>query len=263
MRPPRGAPGGRPPQRRPAAPRVRSPWPAPSPSSASARARRPCAGSRPAACRWTARSCASRPAASTRARRRGERRRPARRRRDRARRARPPQAGRATSRRAATRAAGPPSTTCSATSGRWVFPVGRLDRDSSGLLVLTNDHRLGQRLTDPERTCRSATTRASRGVPTPRRSARCAKASRSATARVTRPAEVRALGTARGGSSWLEIVLTEGKNRQVRRMCAAWATTCEELVRVADRRASSSATSRPASGGRSPPAEVARLAARA
>src|SRR5918999_3775834 len=33
---------------------------------------------------------------------------------------------------------------------RWVFPVGRLDRDSSGLLLLTNDHRLGQRLTDPE-----------------------------------------------------------------------------------------------------------------
>ena len=33
--------------------------------------------------------------------------------------------------------------------GRWVFPVGRLDRDSSGLLVLTNDHRLGERLTDP------------------------------------------------------------------------------------------------------------------
>src|SRR4029450_8537176 len=35
-------------------------------------------------------------------------------------------------------------------SAPWVFPVGRLDRDSSGLLVLTNDHRLGQRLTDPE-----------------------------------------------------------------------------------------------------------------
>ena len=33
--------------------------------------------------------------------------------------------------------------------GRWVFPVGRLDRDTTGLLILTNDHRLGQRLTDP------------------------------------------------------------------------------------------------------------------
>ena len=34
--------------------------------------------------------------------------------------------------------------------GRWVFPVGRLDRDTSGLLVLTNDHRLGERLTSPD-----------------------------------------------------------------------------------------------------------------
>ncbi len=32
---------------------------------------------------------------------------------------------------------------------QWVFPVGRLDRDSSGLLILTNDHRLGERLTAP------------------------------------------------------------------------------------------------------------------
>ena len=31
--------------------------------------------------------------------------------------------------------------------GRWVFPVGRLDRDSSGLLIVTNDHRLGGRFT--------------------------------------------------------------------------------------------------------------------
>ena len=34
--------------------------------------------------------------------------------------------------------------------GRWVFPVGRLDRDTSGLLILTNDHRLGERLTSPD-----------------------------------------------------------------------------------------------------------------
>ena len=34
--------------------------------------------------------------------------------------------------------------------GTWVFPVGRLDRDTAGLLILTNDHRLGQELTDPE-----------------------------------------------------------------------------------------------------------------
>ena len=50
---------------------------------------------------------------------------------------------------------------------------------------------------------------------------------------VSRPAEVRALGTAQSGSSWLEIVLTEGKNRQVRRMCAGVGHDVEELVRIA------------------------------
>ncbi len=34
--------------------------------------------------------------------------------------------------------------------GQWIFPVGRLDKDSSGLLLFTNDHRLGERLTNPD-----------------------------------------------------------------------------------------------------------------
>ena len=32
---------------------------------------------------------------------------------------------------------------------KWVFPVGRLDKDTSGLLLMTNDHQLGERLTNP------------------------------------------------------------------------------------------------------------------
>jgi 23S rRNA pseudouridine2605 synthase len=116
---------------------------------------------------------------------------------------------------------------------RWVFPVGRLDRDSAGLLVLTNDHRLGQRLTDPahevpktyhvrvEGAPDEAALRALReGVPLP-------------DGRPSRPARVRVLGTARGGQTWLEVVLQEGRNRQVRRMCAAVGHEVHELVRVA------------------------------
>ena len=49
----------------------------------------------------------------------------------------------------------------------------------------------------------------------------------------TRPAEVRSLGSSRRGGTWLEIVLTEGKNRQVRRMCAAVGHDVLDLVRVA------------------------------
>jgi pseudouridine synthase len=131
---------------------------------------------------------------------------------------------------------------------RWVFPVGRLDRDTSGLLVLTNDHRLGERLTAPEH-CVSKTYHARvSGVP----DREALRALREGLALdggvVTRPARVRVLGTpsgtttplsrhaARGkaaSSTWLEIVLTEGKNRQVRRMGAAVGHEVLDLVRVA------------------------------
>jgi pseudouridine synthase len=116
--------------------------------------------------------------------------------------------------------------------GRWVFPVGRLDRDTSGLLVLTNDHRLGQRLTDPEHHVPKTYHARVEGVP----STEALQALRGGIALPdggeTRPARVRLIGTARDGSSWLEIVLTEGKNRQVRRMCAAVGHDVRELVRV-------------------------------
>ena len=116
--------------------------------------------------------------------------------------------------------------------GRWVFPVGRLDRDSSGLLVLTNDHGLGQRLTDPEQHVPKTYHARVRGVPSPEalRALREGLTLRDGTR--TRPARVRSLGTARGGGPWLELVLTEGKNRQVRRMCEAVGHQVVELVRV-------------------------------
>lgn len=120
--------------------------------------------------------------------------------------------------------------------GAWVFPVGRLDRDTSGLLILTNDHRLGERLTSPNHHVPKTYHARVAGVP----DAEALRALREglplADGVVTRPAKVRALGTTRGreerASTWLEIVLTEGKNRQVRRMCAAVGHDVLELVRV-------------------------------
>lgn len=116
---------------------------------------------------------------------------------------------------------------------RWVFPVGRLDRDSSGLLILTNDHRLGQRLTDPDHHVPKTYHVLVAGVP----DAETLRALREGVplgdGTVSRPARVRALGAARGGQAWLEVVLTEGKNRQVRRMCASVGHEVQGLVRVA------------------------------
>lgn len=115
--------------------------------------------------------------------------------------------------------------------GRWVFPVGRLDQDSSGLLLLTNDHRLGQTLTDPEHHVPKMYHVLVAGSP----DAEALEVLRTGVTlpdgATTRPAHVRAIGAARG-RTWLEIVLTEGKNRQVRRMCAQIGHDVQALTRV-------------------------------
>jgi 23S rRNA pseudouridine2605 synthase len=116
--------------------------------------------------------------------------------------------------------------------GRWVFPVGRLDRDTSGLLILTNDHRLGERLTSPDHHVPKTYHVRLAGVP----EAEALRALRSGVkldrGEETRPARVRSLGARPDGTAWLEVVLFEGKNRQVRRMCAAVGHDVVELVRV-------------------------------
>lgn len=116
--------------------------------------------------------------------------------------------------------------------GRWVFPVGRLDRDSSGLLILTNDHRLGERLTSPDAHVPKTYHARVLGMPEQQALQVLREGVRLEDGSVTRRSRVRLLGSPRGGSSWLEVVLTEGKNRQVRRMCAAVGHDVAELVRV-------------------------------
>jgi 23S rRNA pseudouridine2605 synthase len=133
--------------------------------------------------------------------------------------------------------------------GEWVFPVGRLDRDTAGLLILTNDHRLGDDLTDPGRHVPKAYHARVRGVPSAAALAVLREGATLEDGTRCRPARVRPLGVARSaggaagagssprrspltGTSWLEITLTEGKNRQVRRMCAVVGHEVLELVRV-------------------------------
>ena len=116
--------------------------------------------------------------------------------------------------------------------GRWLSPVGRLDRDSSGLLILTNDHQLGECLTSPQHEVPKTYHALVAGVP--EREALCAlrEGLPLENGVLTRAARVRVLGSLRG-STWLEIVLREGRNRQLRRMCALVGHEVQQLVRVA------------------------------
>jgi pseudouridine synthase len=112
----------------------------------------------------------------------------------------------------------------------WVFPAGRLDADSEGLLILTNDSDLAVRLTAPEH----RVSKTYRVTVARRPSEEALAALRNGVELAdgpTRPARVR-LHRA-GTRSVLEVVLTEGRNRQVRRMLAAVGHRVRRLVRVA------------------------------
>lgn len=113
---------------------------------------------------------------------------------------------------------------------RRLYPVGRLDADSSGLLLLTNDGALAQRLTHPRyevpRTYRVRVA----GGPVGERALRALRSGIALDDGPAGLAEVRPLGK-RG--DLLEITLREGRNRQVRRMCDAVGHPVLELRRVA------------------------------
>lgn len=114
----------------------------------------------------------------------------------------------------------------------WLAPVGRLDRASEGLLLLTNDSEWAARITDPathleKRYHVQIGAKADdrliealeRGVETPK-------------GEVLRAKQVSVLRTGEK-NSWLEMVLEEGKNRQIRRMLEARGIDVLRLVRVA------------------------------
>lgn len=113
----------------------------------------------------------------------------------------------------------------------WVFPAGRLDLDTSGLLVLTNDAVFAERLTDPAhqvpKTYRVKASRFLSDAELARLAGGVALADGP-----TRPAAVARLRNP-GGRTVFEIVLREGRNRQVRRMVEALGAKVTTLQRVA------------------------------
>src|SRR6185437_2487529 len=95
----------------------------------------------------------------------------------------------------------------------WIFPVGRLDADSEGLLILTTDAALAVRLTEPEHHVAKTYHVTISGRPTPAVLDQLRGGVDLSDGR-TRPAGVRLL-EARDRASVVEIILTEGRNRQI------------------------------------------------
>ena len=113
-----------------------------------------------------------------------------------------------------------------------VFPVGRLDFHSAGLLLLTNDGELALRLTHPRYGIRKTYEVKVKGRPEPAQLAALAQGVRLPDG-VDRAGRWCASLEAGERKTWLAITLAEGKNRQVRRMCDAVGLSVEKLVRVA------------------------------
>jgi pseudouridine synthase len=114
---------------------------------------------------------------------------------------------------------------------RYVFPVGRLDLDTSGLLLLTNDTVFAERVTNPDfKVPKTYLVKASRFLSDDDldrlRNGMELKDGPTRPAAVTRVREA-------GGKTVFEITITEGRNRQVRRMVEALEAKVLKLVRVA------------------------------
>jgi 23S rRNA pseudouridine2457 synthase len=124
-----------------------------------------------------------------------------------------------------------------------VYAAGRLDRDSEGLLLLTDDGTLIKRLTDPKHHVEKTYLVMVEGDPAPEKLSQLSRGIQ-LKEYFTKPAQVRLIPdpdlplrpkpvTPHGPTSWLEIKLREGKKRQIRHMTAAVGLFTLRIFRVA------------------------------
>jgi pseudouridine synthase len=115
--------------------------------------------------------------------------------------------------------------------GTWLSPVGRLDLDTSGLLLMTNDTDFSERISNPEHKI-PKTYQLKAAAPLTDEQIERLRRGIELSDGITRPAEVTRLRDS-GKHTFLELTITEGRNRQVRRMIEAVGSKVSKLVRVA------------------------------
>jgi 23S rRNA pseudouridine2605 synthase len=115
--------------------------------------------------------------------------------------------------------------------GQWVAPVGRLDQDTSGLLLMTNDNDLADHITNPEHDVAKTYLVKTSSV-LPDEAIAQLRSGVELSDGPTRPALVQRLRDS-ASSTFLEMTITEGRNRQVRRMIEAVGSRVRKLVRTA------------------------------
>jgi 23S rRNA pseudouridine2605 synthase len=120
---------------------------------------------------------------------------------------------------------------CLGQNAPWVSPVGRLDKDTSGLLLLTNDTEFANYVMDPASGVRKTYLVKANTLASNELVASLAQGVDLKRGDRAQPHSVRRIED-RGKYSWLEIVLTEGKNREVRRLLEAVGLKALKLVRT-------------------------------
>lgn len=118
-------------------------------------------------------------------------------------------------------------------AGRRLYPVGRLDLNSEGLLIMTDDGEAANALMHPSHEV-GKTYRVTVSGREPEAAVRELEALREVEGEPIRPAQVSFAGETGEGKYMLDVTIHEGRNRQVRKMCVAAGLEVRRLVRIAE-----------------------------